>query len=659
MTEYLFHPSGMVDVLARGRAVFENARAGVTYHLRDGTSRGVSTMALRDADALIGSDDFIALALRRDGDTLTLRVTNHGVLPIQLDELTVLDCDTARGGAIHLPPAHALRYFHHGWQSWSPVAVRDMTETEAAFQGDDYFEKHLPYGAAGAKERTGNAFMLIGNAGSDAEALLLGFTDSTNQFTQIRCEVANRVTRVRAIAYADGAQLEPGAAFESEPLMMAFGAAGDLYDEYARRVAARMGRRGTRATLQGWCSWYYYFNSVTADDIRVNLRAMQAQNLPLDVVIVDDGYMTAVGDWTRVDAEKFPQGMKAIADEIHAAGKLAGIWLAPFGLQADSETAQQRPEFLLCDASGAPVHAWMHWDNPIYALDLTRADVQDWLAELVQTICDEWGYDVLKLDFLFAGAQAGEHADAAATRAQAYRRGLETIARAAGDTKVLMGCGAPIAASVGLVDTMRVGQDVSMFWEPLEAGNDGAPSTRLAARNTLLRAPLNQHWWLNDGDCVMLRARGDVCMLTRHERRTLASIAALTGSALLDSDNVANFKAAARADLRRVLPALENTARVRAWFADDAAQPSQFALALQDGAWVLAAVNWDKRARAQVIEFPDAQEYRVYDFWNKKDLGVHRHHIKVPKLARHETIVLHCIPASENRAPKLKHIGQV
>lgn len=659
VTKYQLRAGGTFDVLDGRRVVFKNARASVSFHFANDTLRVVQTNALRDAVTLTGQDENISLEARFNGDAMRLRVTNHGATPILLDELTVLDCDSTRDGEIRLAPARDLMYLHHGWQSWSPTAVRRMTDAERAYQGDDYFEKHLPYGAAAENERTSNAFMLLAKTRDDANALVLGFTGGAKQFSQIRCAADEHVTRVRAIASADGVTLEPGAVLESETLMISFGAASTCYDAYAWRVAETMGRRGTRATLQGWCSWYYYFNLVTAQDIRSNLDAMQAQQLPLDVVIVDDGYATAIGDWTDVDAEKFPDGMKQIADEIHAAGKLAGIWLAPFGVQADSQTAQQYPEFLLRDQNDSMVHAWTHWGNQVCALDLTRKDVQEWLGALIHTICHEWGYDVLKLDFLFAGALRGKHADASVTRAQAYRRGLETIARAAGDSKILMGCGAPLVASVGLVDTMRVSQDVNILWEPMEAENGGAVSTKHAVQNTLLRAALNQRWWLNDGDCVMVRARGDANLLTRHEQRTLASVAALTGSVVLDSDNVPNLKTQALSDLRRVLPAIENTAQVREWFADADSQPSQFALALDDGVWVLGAINWDKHTRATEISLPGDEKFRVYDFWSKKDLGIHRKRVKIARHARHATIVLHCVPLGDRRTPTLAQIARV
>ena len=157
----------------------------------------------------------------------------------------------------------------------------------------------------------------------------------------------------------------------------------------------------------------------------------------------------------------------------------------------------------------------------------------------------------------------------------------------------------------------------------------------------------------------MVRARGDVNLMTRHEQRTLASVAALTGSVLFDSDNLVNLKRAHWNDLRRILPASRNTARVREWFGAEEMQPSQFALAPGEGAWVLGAVNWNKRARETVIDLPDDRAYRVHDFWRNQDLGIHRKRVKISRHARHETIVLHCVPAKAKRKAAGAQIARV
>ena len=90
----------------------------------------------------------------------------------------------------------------------------------------------------------------------------------------------------------------------------------------------------------------------------------------------------------------------------------------------------------------------VNWDQVCYALDLTHPEVIAWLGDLFHTICDDWGYDYVKIDFIYAGAIDGIRHDPNVTRAQAYRRGLEAIRDAVGN-RFILACGNPIGPSVG------------------------------------------------------------------------------------------------------------------------------------------------------------------------------------------------------------------
>ncbi|HZQ10181.1 MAG TPA: glycoside hydrolase family 36 protein, partial [Anaerolineae bacterium] len=408
VTHFRFHDGGTFDVLYGRHLFLARATARVTYTDALGVLHTLQARSVDNDTTLFARDENVQFQAQLVGDTITLNGKHIGTAPIHLESIQPLYCDTAAGGSIHLAPSSKLLYLHHGWQSWSQTAVRLLTAPEIPYSGDEFFQKHLPYGVAGIDARTSDSFMLIGNVGSE-QAALIGFTSGARHLSQIHCTVhGERVATLSATAFSDGIRLDAGKPFETEPLVICFGDAGGLYDEYARRVAANMGRRGKRRTIQGWCSWYYYFGENTTEDVRANVRAINAANLPLDVILIDDGYETMIGDWTSIRAEKFPEGMRVIAEEIRASGKIPGIWLAPFGARHDSQLARTHPEFLLRDEFGNPVLAWTHWMQPVYALDLTRPEVQQWLRELFHIVSKEWGYQAFKLDFLFAGALAGK-----------------------------------------------------------------------------------------------------------------------------------------------------------------------------------------------------------------------------------------------------------
>jgi len=136
-----------------------------------------------------------------------------------------------------------------------------------------------------------------------------------------------------------------------------------------------------------------------------------------------------------------------------------------------------------------------------------------------------WGYDLLKIDFLFAGTFEGERAQDV-TGMEAYARALEIIREAAGEDVVLLAVGAPALASLPHVDAWRVGPDIAL--EPFGVQWAWLPSQArtLATRALYCRATLC------DADPPMLRD------LPREEVETGVWIAALAGGALFLSDDL-------------------------------------------------------------------------------------------------------------------------
>src|SRR6185437_11076234 len=174
--------------------------------------------------------------------------------------------------------------------------------------------------------------------------------------------------------------------------------------------------------------------------IEENLAALQKTHAvaPLDVVQIDDGYQTTVGDWTSLN-ERFPDGMAHLAERIRSAGYRPGLWLAPFTVAANSRLAQEHPDWLVHDESGKPVFGGKNWGSELYGLDTSHPGAQEWLRDLFSLITRDWGFDYLKLDFLASGAVRGLRYDRRATRASALRKGLALIRETVGDDAFILG----------------------------------------------------------------------------------------------------------------------------------------------------------------------------------------------------------------------------
>ena len=106
--------------------------------------------------------------------------------------------------------------------------------------------------------------------------------------------------------------------------------------------------------------------------------------------------------------------------------------------------------FIKHSETGEPLRAGYNpnWaasdDKYAYALDPSHPEVDTHLERLFRKIVEDFGYEYLKLDFLYAAAAEGIRHDPAMTRAETLRRGLEAIRRGAGERTFLLGCGCPL-----------------------------------------------------------------------------------------------------------------------------------------------------------------------------------------------------------------------
>jgi hypothetical protein len=331
--------------------------------------------------------------------------------------------------------------------------------------------------------------------------------------------------------------LRPGQRLRLDTWCLIDAQATDALHAYAALSSFVMRGKKTKQRQLGWCSWYHYFENIQAKDIVENLEHLThaERGLESQVVLVDDGYQQAVGDWLTPNA-RFDGHPAAIAQTITQKNHTPGLWLAPFCVSAHAQLAKHHPDWLLRDATGTPINHFTHWGNqPTYALDLTHPEAIAHLRHIIHTISRIWGYRYLKLDFLYAGAIHGCRHDPSITPIQAYRNGLRLIAEAAGPSVTLSGCGAPMLASVGLVDTMRVGSDTAHHWHS-KPPSDCEPGALNAVRGVLARHWMNGTYWINDPDCAIVANLTNE--LSDAEIQTMLTVIALSGGNVFVSDRL-------------------------------------------------------------------------------------------------------------------------
>ena len=307
-------------------------------------------------------------------------------------------------------------------------------------------------------------------------------------------------------------------------------------------VAPAKGKR-----LTGYTSWYNRYLDISEASIREDLQGFAGEKEKPDVFQIDDGYEAAVGDWLTPN-EKFPHGMKAAADAIRAAGMLPGIWLAPFTAEKDSAIAREHPDWLLRDDSGEAPLGGSNWSG-FYGLDIYHPGVRAYLKEVFDTVVRDWGYGLVKLDFLYCACLIPRKDK---TRAQVMFDGMRLLRQLAGDALIL-GCGVPLVPAFGLVDYCRIGCDMSLSWDDqlrMRPMHRERASTKNTILNTVFRRHLDGRAFRNDPDVFLLR--DDNMKLTIEQRRTLATVNALFGGVLFTSDNVGTYDGEKRALYERL-----------------------------------------------------------------------------------------------------------
>ena len=315
-------------------------------------------------------------------------------------------------------------------------------------------------------------------------------------------EIHNYQGEMSVMAFLDGEDTRPQdwASNQMEALtVLKADSLAEVYELYADKVQQQHPiRAGVKKDAPvGWCSWYAYYAEVTEENILDNVEIMCNEQTELEWVLLDDGYQAFMGDWLT-PSDKFPNGIQSLLQSIKEKGKKPAIWMAPFIAQAESDVFKNNPDWFVRHANGDLLKAeditYGGWRcTPWYILDTSKLAVQCHLTEVVRTMKEEWGVELFKLDANYWGSLRGERVQSGITGVEAYRLGMQAIINGAGDALIL-GCNAPMWPSLGLVDAMRVSDDVERHAERFEQ----------IAKETFYRSWQHRKLWQIDPDCITL-----------------------------------------------------------------------------------------------------------------------------------------------------------
>lgn len=358
----------------------------------------------------------------------------------------------------------------------------------------------------------------------------IGSLSDRNGYTIFKCNMNNNsfsiFKDIEGVLFKDG-QVSIVSLIELN------GGYDDVFDEYFKALNIKP---LTDEKLKGYTTWYNYYENINEDIIKRDLEALTNATKEINVFQIDDGYQSKVGEWLSLKEERFPNGMKIIADSIHDKGLKAGIWIAPFAVQKDSKILKNHPDWIVRQ-NGKPFMVGANWGG-FYPLDIYNEEARAYIKNFFNVILNQWGFDLVKLDFLYAASVIPNHNK---SRGQIMYEAIDLLRECVGDKQIL-GCGVQMMPCFGVVDYMRIGADMGLSWKPdwkRKFMHREDVSTKNAIKNSLYRRHLNQRAFLSDTDVFLLRDYN--ISFTFEQRKLLARIIKLLGSVLFTSDDVSKY----------------------------------------------------------------------------------------------------------------------
>ena len=219
-----------------------------------------------------------------------------------------------------------------------------------------------------------------------------------------------------------------------------------------------------------WDSWYLTYDEV--EEIRVMdvLKDYSIRQIPLDYFIIGRGYEKEFGDFLEPDREKFPEGLEKISKLIKHAGYKPGITISPFVCSSKSLLYKERKELLARDNKGdlICIGRSRSLGGKLFLIDLYNPEGERYIKRLIRNLVTNKGFEVLKLDFLYAATLHGGKGFGR-TRAQAMDYALKIIRKYAGDTPIIA-CALPVASGFGLFEHVSVAPELSAKWVKTKKG---------------------------------------------------------------------------------------------------------------------------------------------------------------------------------------------
>ena len=391
----------------------------------------------------------------------------------------------------------------------------------------------------------------------------------------------------------------------------------------------------------GWMSWNTYFDKAgSAENLaEARIGAKYLKPFGLDIWSIeswqDNSLWLPVSKFhhheNRCYRAQFPEGMKALADEIRALGFKPGIWMSLYG-EGDKAFYEAHRDFYLHDKAGKPINNWAGQ----YMLDTTKPEALALMTKLARQAREEWGYEFFKFDGMANTPRKFERPEIRAAAANPqdsnwFDASVKALRAGIGDA-LFLGCmGDFTGTEAKYLDASRLGSDVVGCYRGLgenhnPLGNSAYAQMPVKWANVLHQAEctftqifVNNIMFYTDPDTLLVGYA-----LERHEAEVMATIVGLPGQLMFAGDRLGTLREDRMKIIQQVLPVADIHPQNLYPYAASAMIPVwNLAVTRPFGSWrVVALFNFTDAPKSFDVPLADlgldpAKTYATYEFWGQ------------------------------------------
>ena len=450
----------------------------------------------------------------------------------------------------------------------------------------------------------------------------------------------------------------------AEPVYLNFAHQGrEAYNHYAEMVRHRAKPKSLNRVFSGWCAQDSEDETINAAQISKQIEQITKSQLSdpsipggFEYIQIGNGWEASIGSY-QADVQKFPNGMKSIADQIHAKGLKAGIRFTPFCVEVNSKLLQAHPEYFLQERDKKkPASIVLPEDGrEVAILDVSQPGAQAHIRDNTRKLIDEWGYDLVKADLLaYAIGPLTElnnflaH-DTSLTAVELYRLGVQLLNQIIDENEkevVLAACNTCRGLSIGdfVLNETSSGYGGYIGEGPWESPHGLRPIANAHAAHL----PMYGNAWTNEFGTLTINEP-----LPLNEALIALTMAGMSGGVVTCADDFKTLKPERAELLGKIFPLIGESAIPVDLYESKFPQIWNLPVTSPYESYnVVAVFNWtDIKADVDFTLDPlglnRSRYYLVHDFWNREFLGNVREQVTLFDIPS-RSVKLLCLRAEQN-----------